>query len=1835
MENLKDTTKEQLLKESEEKYRGLYNSIRDSILVADTNRNIIDCNPAFYELFGYSKDEIIGKQTVYVYENESEFKELGEALKAHFGDKPFLKTVNYKKKSGEIFPGETNVFYLKDDNGVVNGFIGLIRDITDRKQAESKLRESEEKYKAMYEETPLSYQSLDINGNFLDINPKWLSTLGYTKEEVIGKWFGDFLHPDYVEHFRINFPEFKKRGYVTDVQFNMRKKNGEFIYISFEGCIGYTPAGEFKQTYCVFKDITKEYEFEKQLKESEEKFRSIFEFSPLGKSLTHIDGRLEINKTFSDILGYTINELKTKNWNDITHPDDIQKSEDAMQSLLNGKVKMANFEKRYIHKNGSIVWVEIITILKRDKDNNPEYFQTTIQDITLKKESTRKLRQSEERYRLLFNLLPYGGEVLDTHGNIVNCSSSTGKMLGYKVSELIGKPISTFLAPESIIIFKKIFPLLLKGEPANAEIQMIRKDGSILNILRAAQPILDEQGQVKSILALNLDITERKQTEEKLKNSEEKFRKAFITSPDSININRLKDGLYVDVNNGFSKIMGYTEDEIIGKTSVETNIWTDLSDRNKLVAGLQANGFVENLEAKFRAKGGEIKDGLMSATAIELNGEPHILSIVRDITERKQAEKKLNEVHRRLDDSIENMSDAFVFLDRNWCYTIMNKKAGEIFGRNPVDMIGKHIWTEFPEGIGQPFQLNYEKAMNEKVFIRMEEYYPPYDKWFENRINPTDDGIAIFFTDITERKKTEEKIWKLSTAVEQSPSVIVITDTNGIIEYANPKFTELTGYSNIELVGQNPRILKSGEQPGAFYKEFWKTISAGNEWHGEFHNKKKNGEFFWEAASVSPIFDAQGKITNYLKVAEDITEHKQNQEALRISEEQNRAITQTAADAIISINEDGIILSWNKAAEKIFGYSSAEKINTKLSEIIPSRYKAGHDTAMERIKNKGNKKLIGKTVQLTATRKDGVEIPIEFSLSSWEANNQKNYTGIIRDITERKRAEQIQKVLYNISQAALTSKNTEDLISIIQKQLGTIIDTKNFYIAFYDAKTDTFTSPFVSDEKDKLETWPAGKTYSAYVVKKGKSLLVTKEYLKKLKAAGEIVNVGVASEVWLGVPLITEGLAKGVLAVQSYTDENAYTKQDVEILEFVASQIATSLERKNAEQNLIESEERFKMLSTLTFEGIVLHDNGIVTDVNLSFAKMFGYEYEELIGSNVIKLLAVKKDYEIIVQNIKKSHSLPYEIEGIKKDGSHFPLEIEGRDVFIKAENKTLRVAAVRDITERKKAEQIQKVLYNISNAGIETDNLEELLAQIQIELGKIIDSTNFHVAFYDEETDLISLPFFLNNEVNIPEVVTGKTLTRYLIKQKKSLLINKEKLLKLRKSNEIRDFEVDPEIWLGVPLKNGGKLTGVLIVQSYTDQNAYNESDLRILEFVSDQVGISIHRKKTELDIVQALQKATESDRLKSAFLATISHELRTPLNAIIGFSEFFDENLPIDDMVNFGKIINSSGQHLLSIVNDLFDITLIEAGETKLKNEETSLKTIFYDVHAVIEGKMQRDNKKSVELKLIFSEEDEDFSFNADVNKIKQILINLLKNAIKFTHNGYIHYGCELVNEKNSAFLKFYVKDTGIGISKEKQNLIFEIFRQADDTYTRKYGGTGIGLSVAKRFAEVLGGKIWLESEVGVGSTFYFTIPVEKPESVSLPILEEKEAIEISGNKTKTILIVEDDLMSFKFFEVVLHNLGYKYILAQDGEEAIRMCKENKDIDLVLMDINMPVLNGYEATKAIKQFLPNLPIIAQTAFATAGDREKSLAAGCDDYITKPINKDELIKMIGKYLNK
>jgi len=377
----------------------------------------------------------------------------------------------------------------------------------------------------------------------------------------------------------------------------------------------------------------------------------------------------------------------------------------------------------------------------------------------------------------------------------------------------------------------------------------------------------------------------------------------------------------------------------------------------------------------------------------------------------------------------------------------------------------------------------------------------------------------------------------------------------------------------------------------------------------------------------------------------------------------------------------------------------------------------------------------------------------------------------------------------------------------------------------------------------------------------------------------------------------------------------------------------------------------------------------------------------------------------------------------------------------------------------------------------------------------------------------------------------------------------------------------------------------------------------------------------------MDARDKAQESDRLKSAFLANMSHEIRTPMNGILGFSDLLkNPSLTGEKQQEFIRIIEKSGVRMLNIINEIIDISKIEAGLMNVNITETNInekiESLYLFFKTQVEGKgMQLFFKNTLPKK--------EAIIRTDNEKVDSILTNIVKNAIKYSKEGIIEFGYQ----KKDETLEFYVKDTGIGIPKDRQSAIFERFIQADISNKMAQQGAGLGLSISKAYVEMLGGKMWVESEEGIGSTFYFTLPYNTEP-------KEKSTVKntvTSVNKVENlkILIVEDDETSEALLSITVKEFSKEVLKAMTGKDAIEICHNNPDLDLILMDIQIPDLNGYEATRQIRQFNKDVVIIAQTAYGLYGDREKAVEAGCNDYIAKPIKKDELLSLIQKYFKK
>jgi len=409
-------------------------------------------------------------------------------------------------------------------------------------------------------------------------------------------------------------------------------------------------------------------------------------------------------------------------------------------------------------------------------------------------------------------------------------------------------------------------------------------------------------------------------------------------------------------------------------------------------------------------------------------------------------------------------------------------------------------------------------------------------------------------------------------------------------------------------------------------------------------------------------------------------------------------------------------------------------------------------------------------------------------------------------------------------------------------------------------------------------------------------------------------------------------------------------------------------------------------------------------------------------------------------------------------------------------------------------------------------------------------------------------------------------------------------------------------------------------------------EMDFSLMEGLVSQASVALYRQELENQLIDAKNRAEQSDRLKSAFLANMSHEIRTPMNAILGFSQLLAmPNLNDEKRQVYTEIINNKGNILIKLINDIIDASKVEAGQLTVVLNPFNLNKLLANINLFYQKEKVFQNRENVDVRLSIPNKEGALEFLSDEGRIEQVFTNLISNALKFTERGYIEFGYLL----DASHIKFFVKDTGVGIPADMHQVIFDRFRQVDSESTKKFGGTGLGLAISKAIVNLLGGSIWVESESGEGSSFYFTIPYNSSTLQKTEPLPEVEMVEdvLPDWKNRVVLIAEDEEVNYILLSELLTPTGVTLLWAKDGAQAVELIKKLKRVDLILMDIKMPVMNGYAATLEIRQVNPDIPIIAQTAYAFSNDKQKAEAAGCNDYITKPISSNELIAKMSRFI--
>ncbi|MCF8392035.1 MAG: response regulator [Bacteroidales bacterium] len=619
--------------------------------------------------------------------------------------------------------------------------------------------------------------------------------------------------------------------------------------------------------------------------------------------------------------------------------------------------------------------------------------------------------------------------------------------------------------------------------------------------------------------------------------------------------------------------------------------------------------------------------------------------------------------------------------------------------------------------------------------------------------------------------------------------------------------------------------------------------------------------------------------------------------------------------------------------------------------------------------------------------------------------------------------------------------------------------------------------------------------------------------------------------------------------------------------------------------------------------GIAIIDtNGRIESWNKNMQLLTGIDEKEAVGSNRIEILHLINRYNI--GSPEKSKNIIEE----------FAAHINPEDPLTKSTKYKLSL----HLPERGRVD-LQNLLFSFNTSGglktglIVYEITEQRVFEESIVLYKMIFENNLDgIAILDLDNKYIT-----SNDAHAK--IIGYS-TDEILANNPSLFLGDKLFSEIYK---VFDYQ---KVFEGEILAKSKSDSEIIL--DYVLFPVYSDNiQLGTVEIIRD---ISF-RKNAEKQIISAMRKAEMADQLKTAFLSNMSHEIRTPMNSIIGFSSLLENpSISLEKRLKYTSFINKNGKSLLHIIDDILDIAKIESNQLRIKKSNGSLRELMNTVFITLTKMKEKDDDKNVELKNTFCE-CEDVKLYTDFHRLEQILLNLAYNGLKFTEQGFVELGYR-INDAEKEIL-FYCKDTGIGIPEEKQEYIFERFKKIEESKSKIYTGAGLGLAISSQLVSLLGGKIWVESKENVGTTFYFTIPF-----IQIEDSKEKtsETISESGKynwKNKKILIAEDNLFCYELLKEILSETNAEIFQAEDGKQAVNIIAETNNIDLVLMDIQLPGLNGLETTKLILEINPKIPIIIQSAYATLEDRNTALSAGCKEFLAKPLSRDLLFKSLKKYL--
>jgi PAS domain S-box-containing protein len=874
---------------------------------------------------------------------------------------------------------------------------------------------------------------------------------------------------------------------------------------------------------------------------------------------------------------------------------------------------------------------------------------------------------------------------------------------------------------------------------------------------------------------------------------------------------------------------------------------------------------------------------------------------------------------------------------------------------------------------------------------------------------------------------------------------------------------------------------------------------------------------------------------------------------------------------IFIFNENGNVTYVNPPACRLLGYNEKELLSMSISDILNKKKREKGIISIHKLIESGKRSKN----EFELIRKDQNPVNVMLDIKTLSDNS---YIAYCTDITRYKQAEIVLK------------KSVENYRKFIDNSVIGVFKTniKGEILFVNDAAVNIF--------KFKSREELIGSS-------------VLKHYLDPSKREGLVERIKKHKSLNdLNIEFLTTSCEKVVVSLSAVLDGDEISGMFMDITEKVkAEKLLIELNEKLCDINdrihfineeLKESHNRYLSLFNNTGTATCLLDGpGKILLCNSKFEELSAYTKEEIENKLMWSDLTAEEDIErcksIRDKRIKGTGDAPEEYEFKFKDKFNNKKDVHVKVGFLPGSNEW--IASLIDITIRK---QTEKALINSE------ERFRSLYESATIGIYRTSPDGNIIMA---NQAAVRMLGYNSFNELAKRNLEQNGFEPGYSRKDFRKRIEREGIVIGLESAWKRKDGSI---IYVRESAKAIRDIHGKIIYYDGTFEDI-------------------TERKNYERQLKLAKEKAEESDKLKSAFLANMSHEIRTPMNAILGFANLLkSKKIDKKRKETFIDIINAKSRQLLQIISDIIDISKIEADQITIINKNFSLNELINQLALYFKTLKKQDNKP-IEINLHYGLPMEKSYIHSDNVRIEQILTNLLSNAYKFTEKGSINVGYEIENFKD---IVFYVKDTGIGLTELEQSVIFDRFRQVSASFDRLYSGTGLGLSISKGLVDKLNGTIWVESEINKGSEFYFKIPY-------VPGIATKKSNKHSNKsklnwKGKTILIAEDEDTNFTFIDTLLRPTSAAVIRARDGTEVIDICKNNSKIDLVLMDIKLPGINGLEATKQIRKFRKSLPIIAHTAYAMSVDEDECLKAGCDAYICKPVKIDPLLRLIQQYIN-